>query len=93
MTQNEIFELKTKGYTILKNKISSDWLDTLSSAIDKSFLEHRKIQLENNNDIKTDGVALHVLINDPIFINFLKHLQNIGFIQELQDNFLIVNVY
>ena len=87
MTQNEIFELKTKGYTILKNKISSDWLDTLSSAIDKSFLEHRKIQLENNNDIKTDGVALHVLINDPIFINFLKHLQNIGFIQELQDNF------
>lgn len=87
MTQNENFELKTKGYTILKNKISSDWLDMLSPAIDKSFLEHRKIQLENNNDIKTDGVALHVLLNDPIFINFLKYLQNTGFIQELQDNF------
>lgn len=87
MTQNENFELKTKGYTILRNKVSSDWLDKLSTAIDKSFVEHRKIQIENNNDIKTEGVALHVILNDPIFVEFLKHLQSIGFIQELQDNF------
>jgi len=87
MTQNEYYELKTKGYTILRNKISSDWLDKLSTAIDKSFIEHRIIQLGNNNDIKTDGVALHVMLNDSIFVNFLKHLQSIGFIKELQDNF------
>jgi ectoine hydroxylase-related dioxygenase (phytanoyl-CoA dioxygenase family) len=87
MTQNENFELKTKGYTILRNKVSSDWLDKLSTAIDKSFVEHRKIQIENNNDIKTKGVALHVMLNDSIFVDFLKHLQNTGFIQELQDNF------
>jgi ectoine hydroxylase-related dioxygenase (phytanoyl-CoA dioxygenase family) len=87
MTQNENFELKTKGYTILRNKVSTDWLDKLSTAIDKSFVEHRKIQIENENDIKTGGVALHVILNDPIFIDFLKHLQNIRFIQELQDNF------
>ena len=87
MTNNEIFELKDKGYTILRNKISSDWLDKLSVAIDKSFINHRKIQIENNNDIKTEGVALHVMLNDSIFIDFLKHLQNVGFIQELQDNF------
>lgn len=87
MTQNENFELKTKGYTILRNKVSLDWLDKLSTAIDKSFVEHRKIQIENNNDIKTEGVALHVILNDSIFVDFLKHLQNIGFIQELQDNF------
>lgn len=87
MTNNETFELKDKGYTILRNKISSDWLDKLSVAIDKSFVEHRKIQVENNNDIKTEGVALHVMLNDSVFIDFLKHLQSIGFIQELQDNF------
>lgn len=87
MTQNENYELKTKGYTILRNKVSSDWLDKLSTAIDRSFVEHRKIQIENNNDIKTEGVALHVMLNDFIFVEFLKHLQNIGFIQELQDNF------
>ena len=44
MTIQENNELKTKGYTILKNKVSSDWLDKLSTAIDKSFIEHRKIQ-------------------------------------------------
>lgn len=87
MTNNETFELKDKGYTILRNKISSVWLDKLSVAIDKSFINHRKIQIENNNDIKTEGVALHVMLNDSIFIDFLKHLQNVGFIQELQDNF------
>lgn len=87
MTNDEIIELKDKGYTILRNKISSDWLDKLSIAIDKSFIKHREIQIKNNNDIKTEGVALHVMLNDPIFVEFLKHLQDIGFIQELQDNF------
>jgi ectoine hydroxylase-related dioxygenase (phytanoyl-CoA dioxygenase family) len=87
MTQNEQYELKTKVYIILRNKISSDLLDKLSVSIDKSFIEHRKIQIENNNDIQTEGVALHVILNDSIFIDFLNHLQNIGFIQELQDNF------
>jgi len=28
-----------------------------------------------------------VMLNDSIFIDFLKHLQDIGFIRELQDNF------
>jgi hypothetical protein len=87
MTTNEIFELKTQGYTILRNKISSDWLNKLSTAIDKSFIAHRKIQIENKNDIKTEGVALHVMLNDSIFIDFLKYLQDIKFIHELQDNF------
>jgi ectoine hydroxylase-related dioxygenase (phytanoyl-CoA dioxygenase family) len=87
MTTQQSQELKEQGYTILRNKISSDWLDKLSTAIDRSFVEHRKIQIENNNDIKTDGVALHVILNDFIFIDFLKHLQDIRFIHELQDNF------
>ena len=87
MTSQESLELKNKGYTILRNQISPDWLDKLSKAIDKSFIDHRKIQIENNNDIKTDGVALHVMLNDSIFIDFLKYLQNIKFIQSLEDNF------
>lgn len=87
MTTIEVQELKTKGYTILRNKISSDWLDKLSNAIDKSFIDHRRIQIENNNDIKTEGVALHVMLNDSIFIEFLKYLQNIGFIKDLQENY------
>jgi ectoine hydroxylase-related dioxygenase (phytanoyl-CoA dioxygenase family) len=87
MTQIEKLELATRGYVILRNRVSSDWLDKLSPAIDRSFIDHRRIQIENNNDIKTEGVALHVMLNDPIFVEFLKHLQDIGFIEELQDNF------
>jgi ectoine hydroxylase-related dioxygenase (phytanoyl-CoA dioxygenase family) len=87
MTYTEIQELKNKGYTILRNKIPLEWLDKLSVAIDKSFIDHRRIQIENNNDIKTEGVALHVMLNDSIFIDFLKYLQNIGFIKDLQENY------
>jgi ectoine hydroxylase-related dioxygenase (phytanoyl-CoA dioxygenase family) len=87
MTNTEILELKDRGYTILRNKIPLEWLDKLSVAIDKSFVDHRRIQIENDNDIKTEGVALHVMLNDSIFIDFLKYLQNIGFIKDLQENY------
>lgn len=87
MTYTQIKELQEQGYTILRNKIPINSLDKLSIAIDKSFIEHRKIQIKNNNDIKTEGVALHVLLNDPIFIDLLKYLQDIGFIDDLQNNF------
>lgn len=87
MTKDEQNELKNIGYTILRDKISIDWLDKLSSAIDKSFIKHRDIQIKNNNDINTEGVALHVLLNDNIFIEFLKYLLTTGFIKELQDNY------
>jgi ectoine hydroxylase-related dioxygenase (phytanoyl-CoA dioxygenase family) len=87
MTNTEILELKDRGYTILRNKIPLEWLNKLSNAIDKSFIDHRRIQIENNNDIKTEGVALHVMLNDSIFIDFLKYLQNIGFIKDLQENY------
>ena len=87
MTNIESLDLKVKGYTILRNRVPKEWLDILSNAIDNSFIQHRDIQLKNNNDIKTDGVALHVLLSDPIFLDFLKYLQQSGVIQELQDEY------
>ena len=68
MTQNENLELKTKGYTILRNKITTDWLDKLSIAIDKSFGEHRKIQLENKN------FKLPQTFTPLDFMNFLRKM-------------------
>jgi ectoine hydroxylase-related dioxygenase (phytanoyl-CoA dioxygenase family) len=91
MNYNEVTELNEYGYTVLRNKISDQWLIKLSDAIDHSFIKHRKIQILNNNDIKTDGVALHALLTDTIFIDFLKYLQNIGFIQELKESFFKSN--
>jgi ectoine hydroxylase-related dioxygenase (phytanoyl-CoA dioxygenase family) len=87
MTTQQSQELKEQGYTIVRNQINKEWLNVLSNEIDKAFLEHRGIQLHNNNDINSDGVALHVLLSSPIFIEFLQTLLENGFIQSLQDNF------
>jgi ectoine hydroxylase-related dioxygenase (phytanoyl-CoA dioxygenase family) len=87
MTLEENLELKNQGFTILKNKISEITLDSLSNAIDLAFVKHKQTQIKNNSDIKTDGVALHALVNNNIFIELLDILIKNGFIKELQDNF------
>jgi ectoine hydroxylase-related dioxygenase (phytanoyl-CoA dioxygenase family) len=87
MTSQENLELKNQGFTILKNRINASQLDSLSNAIDLAFIKHKQAQIENNSDIKTDGVALHALVNDDTFITLLDTLIKDGFIQELQDNF------
>jgi hypothetical protein len=87
MTQENYIELKKIGYTIIKNLIDNDWIDILKKSVDNAFIEHRKTQLNNNNDIQTDGVALHVLLSNPIFIEFLKHLQEKNLFKFLQESF------
>jgi ectoine hydroxylase-related dioxygenase (phytanoyl-CoA dioxygenase family) len=87
MTPQNIKELKEKGYTIIRNVVNEEWVNILKDAIDKAFIEHRYTQIKNNNDIHTDGVALHVLLSNPIFIEFLEYLQSVGFFKNLQDNY------
>jgi ectoine hydroxylase-related dioxygenase (phytanoyl-CoA dioxygenase family) len=87
MKKENIVELKEKGYTIIQNLVDENWLGLLRDALDKSFIEHKKIQLNNNNDIQTNGVALHVLLSNPIFINFLEYLQNKKFFEFLSESF------
>jgi ectoine hydroxylase-related dioxygenase (phytanoyl-CoA dioxygenase family) len=91
MTQKNQSELRELGYTIIRDLIDSNWLDLLRTSVDDAFLDHRRTQTQNNNDIKTDGVALHVLLSNPIFIDFLKHLQEKNFFKFLQKNFFNSN--
>ena len=79
--------LREEGYCILKNVANEDWVSRLTAALEKAFDEHRKIQVKNGNDIVTGGVALHVLLSDPVFLDFLKHLFDIGFIEEAREHF------
>ena len=87
MKTENIFELKNQGYTIIRNLIDDNWLDKLRVALDESFIKHRQTQVANNNDIQTDGVALHVLLSDPLFIEFLEELQNKEFFNFLSNSF------
>ena len=91
MTIQQTKELKEQGYTVVKNQIDEAWLKLLTQAVDNAFTEHRNIQIKNNNDIITEGVALHVLLSNPTFIDFLYTLLNNGFIKSLQDNFFHSN--
>ena len=83
MKKENIIELKEQGYTIIRNLVDKNWLNLLTDGLDKAFIEHRETQLNNNNDIQTNGVALHVLLSNPIFINFLKEIQNKKFFEFL----------
>jgi ectoine hydroxylase-related dioxygenase (phytanoyl-CoA dioxygenase family) len=87
MKTENIIELKEQGYTIIRNLVEENWLDLLKDALDKAFIEHRQTQLTNSNDIQTDGVALHVLLSNPLFIDFLKELQNKEFFTFLSNSF------
>jgi ectoine hydroxylase-related dioxygenase (phytanoyl-CoA dioxygenase family) len=87
MKAENIIELKEQGYTIIRNLIEEDLLDLLRNALDEAFIEHRQTQLSNNNDIKTNGVALHVLLSNPIFIEFLEELEKKNFFTFLSETF------
>tara|TARA_R110000751_G_scaffold94680_2_gene184820 strand:+ start:1401 stop:2186 length:786 start_codon:yes stop_codon:yes gene_type:complete len=91
MTQQDILNLKNKGYVILKNKVPQEWINKLSVGINNAFIEHRKTQIQNNNDITTGGVALHALLSDNIFINFLEFLIKENFIKDLEDHYFKSN--
>jgi ectoine hydroxylase-related dioxygenase (phytanoyl-CoA dioxygenase family) len=91
MMQENCIELNKQGYTIIQNLVDENWLDVLRKAIDEAFIEHRKTQLINNNDIKTEGVALHALLSNTIFISFLEDLQNKGFFNFLSECFFKSN--
>lgn len=91
MNNQEISLLKNRGYVILRNKVSSEWIDRLCDAVDESFIQHREIQQSNNNEIKSDGVALHVLLNNSLFVDFLQYLIDIDLIQELKTSYFAAN--
>jgi len=87
MKKENIIELKSQGYTIVRNLIDENWLDLLKDNLDDAFIEHRKTQLNNNNDIQTNGVALHVLLSNPSFIDFLGELHRKNFFKFLSESF------
>jgi ectoine hydroxylase-related dioxygenase (phytanoyl-CoA dioxygenase family) len=87
MNKEHINQLKSEGYFIIKNAIPSEWVGTLSKAMYTAFERHRKVQKKYNNDITTDGVALHVLISDDVFIQLVYYICESGIIEDLQTNF------
>lgn len=86
MESNNI-ELNKLGYTIIRNVVDEEFINTLKNSIDVEFTKHRKIQIDNNTDVKANGIAHHILLADPIFIDLLEYLQKKDFFVFLQNHF------
>jgi len=84
-------QLDKNGYTIIRKLIDSNWVHVLLNEISSAFLQHKEIQKKYNNEIKTDGVALHVLLHNSIFVDFLQCLIDNGFIKSIETNFFNSN--
>lgn len=84
MNPSNIVDLQHQGYTILRNVVQEPWLTNLSNATDLAFREHKLIQEKHNNEIQTEGVALHVLLSNDVFIKFLDYLINSGIKSDLE---------
>ncbi len=79
MTQQEILQLKNQGYTVLRNQTSKEWIKKLSLTLDKVFIKY------------SDGVALHVLLEDNIFIEYIDYLLKTGLINNIKNNYFKAN--
>lgn len=79
MTPQEIYQLKNQGYLVLKNAVSQEWVNKLSFTLDKIFKKY------------LDGVALHVLLEDSIFIDFIDYLLKTGIIENLKNEYFKSN--
>jgi len=59
-----------------------------------AFRKHRELQLKNGSEIGVGGVALHAVLSNRSFIDFLQYLIDIRFISELSVRFFTkVNAY
>lgn len=87
MNEKNKIELKEIGYTVVENFVDEGWIPKLRVAIDESFQKHKELQQKNNNDIKTDGVALHCIVGSSVFLEFLEHLISKGLFLFLKENY------
>jgi len=87
MDNKDIINLETKGYTILRNWVSDEWLNKFLINLPSLFEEHSKIRKENNNGIISEGVAMNVLASDDLFIDFLQVMLDKGLIKDIEDNY------
>jgi len=90
-------KLQDEGYCVLKNLISYTWIEKIKSALPRVFESHLKIRDKTGSDFVGRGFAFHLPLSDPLFLDFLQNLLDIGFIQLLRDEFfndsLILNSF
>ena len=87
MKKNEIINLNTKGYTVLRNWTGDKWINDIKEILPKEFKEHKDIRESNNNGIISDGVAMNILASNDLFIKFLQEMQDRRLIKDIEEHY------
>jgi ectoine hydroxylase-related dioxygenase (phytanoyl-CoA dioxygenase family) len=87
MNEKNIEDLHTKGFTVLRNWVSEKWLSDIKNVLPRLFEEHRSIRERNNNGIKSNEVAMNVLVSDDLFINFLQEMDDRYLINDIESHY------
>jgi ectoine hydroxylase-related dioxygenase (phytanoyl-CoA dioxygenase family) len=80
-------ELKLKGFAKFESAISKSWVNSINEELPKIFVDHEKIRRQNNNPIRSQGLALNALLGNKIFFNFLEHLIELKLIDWIEENY------
>lgn len=80
-------ELERKGYTILNQILSNEYVEEIIQPLEDAFSTHRAFQQKNNVEISSNGVALHILASNPELIDVLDELNRLGIIEGLTSNY------
>jgi len=91
MNSQDVKQLKDIGYVVLKKAVVKSWVDELRVSIDKSFQEHEETRKITQNEIKNNGVALHVLLSNPVYLKFLEYFISTNIVSELKEEYFGAN--
>lgn len=80
-------ELEESGILILRDVVVIDYIRNLKKSLSDSFTLHREIQIRNKNEIDVQGVALNILGDSPLYLEFLQFLIESGIIKNIGDNY------
>ncbi len=91
MNREKIKELNENGFCVLENQINDSWINKITDVLPEVFESHHKTQLELGNENTVPGVALNVLLDNHIFIEFLEYLIEIKLLDDIKKNFFKSN--
>jgi ectoine hydroxylase-related dioxygenase (phytanoyl-CoA dioxygenase family) len=86
MKHQDLESISDKGYCIIENFINDEWINAIRETLPKHFARHEAIRRENDNPIVSNGIAMNVLADDKIYIDFLRLFQD-DIIPSLEEHY------
>jgi len=87
MKEQDLEDLRIKGYCILRDWVSVECIQSIRDILPVVFEKHNQIRIKNGNGIISEGVALNALASDDLFIEFLEEMVDRGLVDDLEKEY------